>query len=364
MRIFKQLFIVIFLGCLSPLGAQDFHNSFFQFAPATINPALTGAFYGNLRVNAIGRDESRISNNGNGFTDLTLALDYNIDFGLTEGDWVSVGGVFSRSNSAGVGDFRRQVSGLMGAYHLAFGKKSDKVFTVGLRWGSYSTGFRNPITEEYKDPIGVASGDLNTISTDLSQFVESVFDAIDPLTKDVTSYMGGIMLTSPISKTADIRIGLSMDHIGSPRLAVSGTPLDTMVITPRSVEDLQSRINAFVFLYTDINKKLTFNPNILFQRQGGTTNVVLQALFNYLWDEEKQISFIFGAGARVVNDLDIPLYVGLDLKDLRVGLSYDTNVGGLTQASSTFGALELGVTKIFNWKKKPEVKPVFICPRL
>lgn len=361
MRIFKQLFIVVFLGCLSPLGAQDFHNSFFQFAPATINPALTGAFYGNLRVNAIGRDESRISNNSNGFTDLTLAADYNIDFGLTDDDWISVGGVFSRSNSAGAGDFRRQVSGLMGAYHLAFGKKSDKVFTVGFRWGSYSTGFRNPRNDDYVDPFELATG---TASIDKNTFLTSVFNSIDPAQKSVTSYMGGIMLDAPISKTADIRIGFAMDHIGSPRLAVSGSPMDTMNIVPRSVEDLETRINAFVFLYTDLNKKLTFNPNILFQRQGVTTNLVLQALFNYVYNEEKQISFIFGAGARVVNDLDIPLYLGLDLKDLRVGLSYDTNVGGLTQASSTFGALELGVTKIFNWKKKPEVKPVFICPRL
>ncbi len=344
------------------LSAQDFHNSFIQFAPMTLNPALTGGFYGNLRANVIVRDQGRsTAGAGNEFQDFSIGLDYNIDWGLTKDDWVSAGLNFSRSGAAGVGNLRRQFSGVSAAYHLAFGKKSDKVFTLGLRFGTYSTQFRNVRTDEYEDPETVATGS----SLDLSQWLDQQFgQSIDPRSKETSDYMVGLMLDLPLGKKSDVRIGIASDHLLQPRLQ-SGRQ-DTGFVNPPPVqnEDLNRRLNAFVFLYTDINKKLTFNPNILVQHSNVTTNVLFQALFNYVYSQEKQIGFVFGLGARFANSFDIPIYAALDMKDLRVGLSYDTNISGLRPSNGTFGALELGVTKIFNWNKKAEVKPVFICPRL
>lgn len=370
---FKYLVITfLFLGC-SHLRAQDLHNSFFQFAPASINPALTGAFYGNLRANVIGRDEGRPVTNRNEWQALSLALDYNIDFGFTEGDWISLGGTFSRSASAGSGDFRRQFSGLLGAYHLAFGKKQDRVFTIGVKYGNYSQGFNQVDLNSYSDPFGVETGGS---STDLTSWYSNIFNTQDgqPNQKTKGDYMLGFMLDAPMGKTADIRIGISADHILEPRFNIvnqSMTPNPNPNPNPIPPapgttlgERLERRINAFVFLYTDINERLTFNPNLLVQRMGVTTNIVAQALFNYDYNKEKEIGLIFGLGARLINDLDIPLYIGVDMKDLRVGLSYDVNVGGLRASSNTFGALDIGVTKIFNWNKKAVVKPLFICPRL
>ena len=360
----KHLILAFLLSFVMQLNGQDFHNSFFQFAPMNINPALTGAFYGNLRANVIARDQGRsVAGAGNEWQDLSIALDYNIDFGLTEGDWISAGGNFARSGNAGVGDFRRQFSGLNLAYHLAFGKRKDKVFTVGAKYGSYKTGIRNPNTTEYIDPETLSGG----FSADIAGFLQSQFgNGPDPVTKSSGDYMVGLMLDAPLGKTADIRIGIASDHILQPRLSTSR---DTMQNpgpnpTPVFLEDLNRRINAFVFLYTDINSRLTFNPNILYQRSGVSTNIVVQALFNYLYSKEKDISFIVGLGARFVNDMDLPIYLALDMKTLRVGLSYDTNVAGLRPSSGTFGALELGITKVFNWNKKTVVQPKFICPRL
>lgn len=363
----KHLILAFLLSSVMQLNGQDFHNSFFQFAPMNINPALTGAFYGNLRANVIARDQGRtVAGAGNEWQDLSIALDYNLDFGLTEGDWVSVGVNMARSGSAGVGDFRRQFGGLNLAYHLAFGKKKDKVFTVGAKYGNYSTGFKNPNTVEYNDPETLSGG----FSQDIAGWMQNLFgNGPDPQTKSSGDYMVGLMLDAPLGKTADIRIGIASDHILQPRLSTSRdttTSPGPNPIPPGPIfnEDLNRRINAFVFLYTDINSKLTFNPNILFQKSGVSTNIVVQALFNYLYSKEKDISFIVGLGARFVNDMDLPIYLALDMKTLRVGLSYDTNIGGLRPSSGTFGALELGITKVFNWNKKTVVQPKFICPRL
>ena len=359
----KHLILAVFCCCFVQLSAQDFHNSFIQFAPMTLNPALTGGFYGNLRANAIVRDQGRsTAGGGDEFQDFSIGLDYNFDWGLTKDDWVSAGINFSRSGAAGVGNFRRQFSGISAAYHLAFGKKSDKVFTLGVRYGNYTTGFRNVNVSDYEDPETVFGNN----STDLAQWLDSQFgQGIDPRTKETGDYMVGLMLDLPVGKKSDVRIGIASDHLLQPRLSVT---VDTSGIggnpPPTFEENLNRRFNAFVFLYTDINKKLTFNPNLLIQRSDVTTNVLFQALFNYVYSQEKQIGFVFGLGARFANSFDIPIYAALDMKDLRVGLSYDTNISGLRPSNGTFGALELGVTKIFNWNKKTEVKPVFICPRL
>ena len=361
----KYLFIALLLSGLSTVQAQDFHNSFYQFAPATISPSLTGAFYGNLRVNAIVRDEGRTVTNGNGFLDLSLMLDYNIDFGFTEGDWVSVGGAFSRSTNAGVGAFRRQFAGILGAYHLAFGKKQDKVFTLGVKYGSFQQGPTNQDILDYQDPFNLASGGVQ--GQDLSAWLgNTALNQPDAAFKTTSDYAIGLSLDAPIGKSADIRIGIAGDHIFAPRLSVQDPDTAGMNPNPvpRRVENLNRRINGYIFLYTDINNRLGFNPNIIVQRQGVSTNVVAQALFSYLFKPEQQINFLFGVGARFVNDFDIPLYVAYDTKDLRVGLSYDVNIGPLRTSSSTVGAFELAVTKLFNWHKKPEVEPKFICPRL
>ena len=361
----KHIFLILFCGLSLGVSAQDFHNSYFQFAPMTVNPALTGAFYGNLRVSVIGRDQGRpVAGSGNEFQDMSLALDGNLDFGFTDGDWVSFGGNFVRSDVA-VGDeggsttFRRQFSGLAAAYHLAYGRKKDKVFSVGFKYGNYSTGFNdlNGLSSPHLLEIGMNDQDIANLSGT---------GGPDLPTKEKGDYMVGLMLTTPMGKKSDLRLGISADHILAPRLRLtSGGGIDSVPMPPNvQVERLDRRINAFVYYYTSLSNKLTFNPNILFQRQGVSTNIVVQGLFSYLYDAEKEISISAGLGARLVNSFDIPVYLGVDYKSWRVGLAYDVNLGGLNPSTNTFGALEIGISKIFSWVKKPVVEPEFICPRL
>ena len=341
------------------LGAQDFHNSFIQFAPLNINPALTGAFYGNLRANIIARDQGRpVAGGGNEFQDLSLSLDGSIDFGLTKNDWVSAGMSFARSTS-GVLSFRRQFTGLNLAYHLSFGKKSDKVFTLGVRYGNYSTGFNGfggTTTKLLADPMGQDFDLLGIQVTDSEGNLPQ---------KSSSDYMVGMMLTTPVGKKSDIRIGISADHLFTPRLSFPDSGMDTIPGPgPIQDEELLRRVNGFIYYYTSISDRLVFNPNILYQKIGVSTNILFQGLVNYLIDPKKDITLIAGLGVRLVNSTDIPVYLGADIKSWRVGISYDTNIAGLRPSNGTFGALEIGISKIFSWFKPTTVKPVYICPRL
>lgn len=362
----KKLLILLCCGTFLQLGAQDFHNSYWQYAPMIVNPAFTGAYYGNLRANVIGRDQGRpVAGAGNEFQDLSLTLDYNIDFGLTDGDWVSVGLTTSRSYSAGAGDFRRQFSGFTGAYHLAYGKKKDKVFTIGAKYGAYSTTFNNANPTDYEDTFGILN--QGQISNDISTLQTSIAGSgqgNNGSEKAKNDFGVGLMLTTPMSKTADLRMGVAVDRIlnqfvSRDTASTTGTGGPTF-----SSQRFGRRIAAHISIYSSINNKLTFNPNIVFQRVGTSNNLLIQGLFNYLMDPVKELSLNFGLGVRLVNSTDIPIYLGVDVNSWRVGLSYDTNVAGLRPSDNTFGALEVGISKIFNWKKKPTVDPKFICPRL
>lgn len=326
-----------------------------------INPAMTGAFYGNLRVSAIGRDQGRpVAGANNEFQDLSFTAEINIDFGLTEGDWVSGGLTLSRSMSPGVVNFQRQFAGILGAYHLAYGKRKDKVFTIGAKYGSYSTAFKtsgvgtDPFT--LQNP-GETSTDLQSLWTNVGQQTE----------KAKNDFMVGLMLTTPAGKNADVRMGVAMDRILNPLIRSNNMVMDTMPNPGGSgivAQRFGRRLNAFVSYYQSINKKLVFNPNIVYQKLGVSSNLLLQGLFKYAIKPEKQMVLNFGLGARLVNSTDIPVYLGLDMKSWRFGLAYDTNVAGLRPSNNTFGALELGIRKIFSWKKDPVVNPKFICPRL
>lgn len=359
----KKLILLVLCGTCLQLGAQDFHNSYWQFAPTIINPALTGAFYGNLRVNVIGRDQGRpVAGAGNEFQDLSFTADYNLDFGLTDGDWVALGVTVSRSQTPGVGDFRRQFSGLIGAYHLAYGKKKDKVFTIGARYGSYSTSFNNVnILAEAEDTYGILNEGMT--SQDISQLQGVIANESEKAKND---FAVGLMLTTPMGKKSDLRIGISMDRILNPLVDATSITQDTMPNPggTRVVQRFGRRINGFLSYYNSINSKLVFNPNIAVQTLNGSTNILVQSLFKYLINPEKDMTMTFGAGVRLVNSTDIPIYLGVDVNTWKVGLSYDANIAGLRPSNNTFGALEIGISKVFNWKKDPVVEPKFICPRL
>jgi len=358
------------------LSAQDFHNTYWQFAPTVVSPAFTGAFYGNIRVSGIGRNQGRplvnqseldamgneISGNvtGNEFNDLNLLIDGNIPFGFREGDWVSAG-INLFNSKVGQTGLKRSFSGLSLAYHLSLNKKQTRVFTVGLKYGTYGKSFA-PGQNLY-DPFGLANE--GAVSQDITAFNEE-----NPIEEQpggstglsVSDWTIGLMYTTPVGKNADLRIGVASDHLFSPRLEAKTD--STIVTGVNRNENLSRRLNAYMQYYVSLNDDVVWNPTILYQTTFAGNQLLIQSLFSILVNKEKQFTFNAGLGVRFTDSMDIPIYLGANWKDWRFGLSYDTNVTGLTQANSTFGALEIAASKLINWNKKPKVDPIFVCPRL
>jgi len=364
----KYYVLVVLSLSLSAVSAQDFHNTYWQFAPQVVNPAFTGAFYGNLRVNAIGRNQGRpivsnavegesnpLNDGGDEFNDYSIGLDGNIPFGFKKGDWVSAGMSLSSSKAGALGYVRR-FQGLNLAYHLTLGKKQNTVFTLGAHYGNYNLGYSGN-KDRGVTPYILAG---NNNDPDLNELdVDEMGNAL--LKKN--DFMLGFMLTAPMGDNADIRFGLASDHLLAPRFQVNQDTMGGGGVTT-TTKRLDRRFNAFIQYYVSLNDKLVFNPTLLYQTTKDASQILLQGIFSFLVNEEKEFTFNAGLGLRLNSSMDVPIFLGADWKDWRFGMSYDTNVTGLSQANSSFGAIEFGVTKIFSWNKKASVKPKFVCPRL
>jgi len=362
MKLRHLLLFILFCMLTFSARAQDVHYSYYQFAPTIVNPALTGAFYGNIRATAITRGQwtnvgpANVGNDG--YTPTSLLIDGNLPFGFRKGDWVSLGiNILMEGSTAGVTNMRRSFNGISAAYHLSLAENQSTVLTAAVKYGKYG------ITNAQSDgstPFSLASGNIPVADDD--DYKNYFLGAMNgDVGEDTNDWTVGLMLTTPMGKNADMRIGLAADHLLQPRLG----PDSTGVSNPNLNRNrLSRRINAFVQYYTDLTDKITLNPSIVYQSMGNANNILIQGLIGFTPNPEKDITLNLGLGVRLADNMDVPFYAGIDYKDWRVGLAFDANISGLVQATSNAGAYELAVSKIFSWEKKVKVKPVFICPRL
>lgn len=358
-----RYFIYFFLAFLSVNStAQDVHYSYYQFAPTIVNPAFTGAFYGNIRATAIHRGQwfnvHGPEQGRDGFTSTSILIDGNLPFGFKEGDWVSAGiNMLVEGNTAGVFDLKRKFNGLSVAYHLSLSKKKQSVLTTSIKYGTYG------VTLNENEDITTSHGLVNSAAIgDDQDYIRALGGAMEGrVTDDTNDWMVGLMLTTPAGDNADMRVGVSMDHLLRPRLKQDTTGVGG---PQTGGERLDRRLNAFVQYYVDINNNMTFNPSVVYQSIGKASNILVQGLMSYTSGSNPDMTFNFGLGVRLADNMDVPIYLGVDYKDWRVGIAFDTNISGLTQATNNAGAYELAVSRIFSWNKKAKVKPKFICPRL
>jgi len=344
----RQITVVFLLAAFAQLGFSQ--SSLLQFnqwqhAPAMLNPALTGAYNGTFRIGAIGKEKwgSAASGGlGSGWNTLEFFVDAPIIRGFRKKDWIGVGISYDldASGSSENVPVKLGVSGLNLAYHLGFGKKYKGAFTIG---GSYSLKSQ---TVDINN--GISEGEIIEGTPTSSLFTNAM---MGELAGDVKTWTVGVAYKAQMNKKNDIAFGLSMGQFGTQNFAVD-----------RGQDDLDVRTTAFFSFKTKTGKKSSFEPQIVFLKEGSNEKLFTQAIFGYMFKPDWD--FKYGAGINTFNnDLNIPIYLGLDYKSWRFGLAYALDLGA-TQLTSTYGGLELAVNYIHVLSKKPKPDPIIICPRL
>ena len=333
-----RTFISAVLLCFAAsVSGQNLHYTLYQFAPTQLNPALTGAFEGTFRVGGIYRDQwsSAASSFSAGYKSPLLYVDAPLIKGFRKNDWVGAGITFFRYQ-AGASKFSDSGGMMSVAYHFGLGKSGQNVLSIGGQFGSVSrkTGFFDDL--DFRD--GIIAG--------VSQ------EPKDERKGNYSTWNAGAHLSVSPNKLTNFRIGLSAINLTQSRVSLG-----------QGNSELDMNINAFAQYNRVLTDNLRMSPTIYYQNAGPISRIAAQALFGLLVKPEKPMILNFGLGYQASDASDVEVILGAEIKDLKIGFSYDVNVGGFTEATNSFGSFELGVSYIAKIHKKPKVKPVIFCPR-
>jgi len=346
MRLKNLLASLFFVCAMSTSGmAQDIHFTAWDMSPLTINPAFTGAYLGSFRVGGIYRDQWRSLGNSGAtpglFTTPSAYIDAPIIRGFRKNDWVGVGFMLF-SDRAGTFRLGTTSSNLSAAYHLGLNKKSTSVLTIGFQGGNTALDI-NPGGDVIA-PEEQFAAEFMAMDT-REGFKDNYFD-----------YKGGIMLKSLLNKKTNLAIGAAFAHVT--------TPSFKLLETTGSIDTNQPLLIQFhTQVGIGINEKLSFTPQLLYQRQATAQEFSIQTYLGYKVNDDYTLRP--GLGYRTTGNDAIEILLGLDIRDnIRAVAAYDFNISPLRNQTNGVGAFELGLYYIGKIYKKPDVKPAILCPRL
>jgi type IX secretion system PorP/SprF family membrane protein len=312
----RLILLIIMLVGLSGFAQDHMYSQFFN-SPIYLNPALTGQFQGDLRMNFIYRNQ--FTSVPGSFNYLSASIDYNIPkFGG------GVGLLFTRSSE---GTAYLNTNNVSGVYSYSVGSQ-DFVLSFGLQagitnrtidWGKLVFG------DQIDSRFGFIPGSVS--SAELPQFNNKFyFDS-----------GAGINLV-----TGEFDLGAALQHINQPNESFTGTPakLPMRITTHASYRwDLSPEDN------NDEEQKSYIIPSVVLYKQSTAQSYSIG--FQYkrsninagLWYRSGGVS---GPSA-IVLSLIFDLYINKDGGEkLRMGVSHDVPVSGLNY-SNTSGTSEAGV---------------------
>ncbi len=324
--------------------AQDPHFSQFFASPILLNPALTGAFPGNLRTSGSYREQWPSIMYP--FRTGTFSIDGNILHNkIGEGDIFGVGltGIFDNSNNNGLKSNTLSPS-------LSFHKT---LYNDGV--ANYSLG-------------GGFMASMNTKVLDYSRFIfgqQLTPQGYDPnlatgenkngFTTVSFDYSAGLVY-SAITEDNSYYIGASMYHINKPKESFNGP---THIIVPRYV------LHGGGSFLAGVSNRLYYS--CVYMKAESYSELVMGLVYGvgltntYSYDEDKNdITVLAGVWYRY-NDAVIP-YIGAELGNIRAGLSYDVNVSKLNPASNLKGGFELSISYTVATSEAARIRQKTLCP--
>ncbi len=122
------------------------------------------------------------------------------------------------------------------------------------------------------------------------------------------------------------------------------------------------RLTAHAQLNTSLNAKWTLTPEVYFSNISPAKQFQAHAWAGYWLNPAENIKLNGGLGYRVGDSAQ--LLLGLDYKDFKVALGYDFTLSDLSDTNSRQGGFEIAAYYTGKIYKKPDVKPVILCPHL
>lgn len=311
----KILLLVLFTSILLSASAQDHMFSQFFNAPVYLNPALTGQFEGDLRMNMIYRNQWT-SIGGGGFNYLSASIDYKVpQFG---------GGIGLMFNRSSEGTAYLNKNNLAATYSYSVGS-DDFILSFGLQAGitNRTIDFSKLIfNDQIDDRLGFIAG--STTAADKPSFDNRFyFDS-----------GAGINLVA-----GNLMVGAAMQHLNHPDESFTG---DKALLPIRTTAHVSYMLSVTHDDNIDDDQKSYVIPSVVFYKQASTQTMDFGMQYKHrsvnagVWYRTSGVSGPGAFGVSLIFDLFINHDGG---EKVRMGVSHEASTSRLNY-SSTSGTTE------------------------
>jgi len=327
-------FLICFCMAFVSKG-QDIHFSQFNSSYLNLNPASTGNFDGDYRLNG------NFRNQWNSVSEPFQTFSFSAEAKQLLAQYPALDmGLLLFNDEAGVGGLQTINVMASAAYSIKLNHDSSIALRGGIQLGLLSR-----------------SVNFDRFTFD-EQFRRGRFDGnrdngenFDRDSHSSFNFNLGFLSSYRLEHRKKVSLGFSLFNLSTPNQSFNGSniPLDI-----RS----SFHLGADYFL----SDQFDLLPSIIHSRQGPFSETVFGSNLRYRMSESGYYKRNLYGGVWYRNRDAIIISAGMDYDQWKVGLSYDINTSDLEVASNNRGGIEVSVTYIIK-KFKPQIRRYKLCPK-
>ncbi|HXB13232.1 MAG TPA: PorP/SprF family type IX secretion system membrane protein [Bacteroidia bacterium] len=344
----KVISLIVGVALCINVNAQDIHFSQFYEAPLDLNPALCGAFPGQIYGELNYRSQwSSVMGNGYGFNTMGATFEYHNLLKKWDKGYLSPGLNFFNDKS---GDGQIGITQINFTLASGIFLNDKNSLAVGLQagWAQHSINMANL---QWDNQYINGAYDPNAPS---GEQVGNTFSYLDFAAGILYSYgTGQTNMTSNDQIKANV--GGAVYHLSQPQMSYYAADDGAFYITNGT--NNQNGTATKLYMRYVINANLQYGvpnsnigivPTFVFYQQGPAQEIDFGSKFRYILRQESKYTGIAKGSA-----FDLGVYyrwkdaaillVGMEFGSYALGISYDVNTSGLTTASSGRGGFEISL---------------------
>jgi type IX secretion system PorP/SprF family membrane protein len=335
-RTLQYLFLLV-LGTLGQLTseAQDLHFSQFFEAPLLRNPSLAGIFTGDVRVQAIYRDQWNSVTNA--YKTGSLSGEYKMPVGKAD-DYLTLGLQMMYDRAGTVSWTSAHVLPALN-FHKSLSTTVNRYLSLGFMAGVVQR--------------GLDRSKMTTNST-----YDGMGDGENLAASQYTYFDGGVGLSfnTQLNQNPEnnLYLGVAYHHFNRPKTSFYRS--SNIELQPKVVGSAGIRFGVTPASYLTILGD--------YSMQGDYREAIAGALYGLKvgGELEKPLYTLHGGAFMRLNDAFIPV-LKLDYHPFSVSFSYDVNISQLKTSSHGRGGFELGISYIGFTNRDNSVINATLCPR-
>jgi type IX secretion system PorP/SprF family membrane protein len=332
---------IIVLMSLQKVKSQDIHFSQFFETPLLRNPALAGLFTGDVRVQAVYRNQWQSVTVP--YQTTSLNGEYKLAVGKTQ-DYLTIGGQILYDKAGTVSMTATQILPALN-YHKSLSADRNMYLSLGFMGG---------LVQRRIDKSKVTTNS----QYDGTNYNGALSDG-ENITRPSYSYFDGTAGMSFNTQVGDnednnVFMGVAYHHFNKPsNLSFYGDNKVTMA--PKWVYSGGAKMSTSEYSY--------FTLQADYVQQGPNTEIIGGAVYTYKLDDPVDPLYLIHGGAILRwKDAIIPV-VKLEVRPLSISVSYDANISSLSAASRGKGGFELALSYQKFINRDNTSRDAVRCPR-